>query len=164
VNTLLVPLSGGGLLAGIAVAVKTRRPDLHLVGVSMDRGAVMAASLQHGAPVEMDEVSTLADSLQGGIGTTNDTTFPIVRALVDDVVLVTEDRIWEAMRAASDHHRLVLEGAGAVGIAALLGGQVDGDVVVVCSVANAEPEHVAALARAAPAPPSHASTREGVKA
>lgn len=153
-TTLLVPLSGGGLLAGIAVAVAARRPDVRLVGLSMDGGAVMAASLGAGAPVDLPEVASLADSLQGGIGLENRHTFGVVRDLVDDVVLVDEDTIWAGMRFALEEHRLVLEGAGAIGIGALLAGAitVDGPTTVVCSGANAEPEHVAALALGRPRP------------
>lgn len=153
-TTLLVPLSGGGLLAGILVAFEARRPDVRVVGVSMDGGAVMAASLAAGRPVDLDEVDSLADSLQGGIGVDNAHTWPVVRDLVDEVVLVDEDAIWAAMRFAFDEHRLVLEGGGAVGIAALLAGavEVDGPTSVVCSGSNAEPEQVAALALGHPRP------------
>lgn len=155
-TAVLVPLSGGGLLAGVAVAVKATRPDVRVVGVSMDRGAVMAASLAAGHPIELDEERTLADSLQGGIGEHNAHTFAIVQALVDEVVLVTEDEIWAGMRHAFDHHRLLLEGAGAVGIAALLADKVtlDGPATIVCSGANAEPHQVEALARGDATPPT----------
>lgn len=155
VATVLVPLSGGGLISGVAVAAKALRPSIRVVGVSMARGAVMAASLQRGEPVELDEEPTLADSLQGGIGVANRCTFTIARALVDDVVLVDEQRIWDAMRFAYGNHRLILEGGGAVGIAALLAGQVrvDGPVVVIASGANAEDGQVVAMARGDTTPP-----------
>ncbi len=153
-TTLLVPLSGGGLLAGIAIAVAARRPGVRLVGLSMADGAVMAASLAAGYPVELAEAPTLADSLQGGIGLDNRHTLAVVRDLVDEVVLVDEDTIWAGMKFAFDHHRLVLEGAGAIGIGALLAGLVeaDGPTTIVCSGANAEPRHVAALAASHPRP------------
>ncbi len=155
VGTVLVPLSGGGLLAGIAVALTAHRPDVRVVGVSMREGAVMAASLEHGAPVELPEAPTLADSLQGGIGQDNRHTFALVRDLVDEVVLVSEQAIWDGMRHALEHHRIILEGAAAVGIAALLSGEVepDGPVVIVCSGGNAEREQVEALARREAGPP-----------
>ncbi|MDY7100096.1 MAG: pyridoxal-phosphate dependent enzyme [Actinomycetota bacterium] len=151
VGTVLVPLSGGGLAAGVAVAVRSLRPTARIVGVSMDRGAAMHASLAAGHPVEVAEVDdSLADSLQGGIGLDNDVTFPIVAALVDEVVLVTEDEIAAGMRSALVDHRLVLEGAGAVGLAAILAEKVSADdrspVVVVCSGANAELAQIARLA------------------
>lgn len=155
VGTIVVPLSGGGLISGVAVAAKALRPDVRVVGVSMERGAVMVASLAQGHPVDLDEQPTLADSLQGGIGTDNRFTLALTRALVDDVVLVSEQQIWDGMRFAYDHHRVLLEGGGAVGIAALLAGTVApaGPTVVVASGANAEDGQVAALARGDAAPP-----------
>ena len=155
---VVVPLSGGGLAAGIAVAVKATRPDVRVVGVSMERAAVMAASLDAGRPVVLPEEPTLADSLQGGIGLANATTFPIVRALVDEVVLLTEQEIWDGMRFAFEQHRLVLEGGAAVGIAAVLAGRLDvaaaEHAVLVCSGANAEAGHVLALAQGQTTPPA----------
>lgn len=154
---VLVPLSGGGLAAGVAVAVTSRRPDVQVIGVSMERAPVMARSLDAGQPLDLPEEPTLADSLQGGIGLTNATTFPIVQALLDEVVLVTEQQIWDGMRYAFDHHRLILEGGGAVGIAALLSGAVpvgeDDRVVVIASGANAEVAQIEALARGDAVPP-----------
>lgn len=148
-DLVIVPVSGGGLIAGITVAVRSQLPEVRVLGVSMDHGAAMHASLVAGRPVEVDEVPSLADSLQGGIGLDNEVTYPVVRDLVDDVVLVTEDEIAEAMRWALVERHLVLEGAGAVGIAALRSGNVTGSArsaVVVCSGANVELETVAALA------------------
>jgi len=157
VTTLLVPLSGGGLAAGIAVAAEAARQPIRVVGISMRRAAVMAASLDAGHPVDLPEEATLADSLQGGIGLDNATTFPILAALLDEVVLLDEQAIWDGMRYAFDEHRLVLEGGGAVGIAALLHGAVDVSsdqrVVIVASGANAEPAHVVALAGGDHSPP-----------
>ncbi len=148
---VLVPLSGGGLISGVAVAIKTLLPAAKVIGVSMEGGAVMHASLAAGRPVQLPEVETLADSLQGGIGLDNDTSWPITRRYVDDVVLVTEDDIAAAMSYALQEHRLILEGAGAVGIAALQSGKItppeqQGATVVVCSGANAELPVIARLA------------------
>ncbi|HUG83225.1 MAG TPA: pyridoxal-phosphate dependent enzyme [Euzebya sp.] len=153
--TALVPLSGGGLAAGVALVLKAARPDIRVIGVSMEGGAVMAGSLGHGTPIDMDEVTSLADSLQGGIGADNRFTLQMCAALLDGVVLVSEPQIWQAMRLAFEHHRLLLEGGGAVGIAALLAGRVtsDGPVAVVCSGANAEAGQIAALAQGRPSPP-----------
>lgn len=120
VDTVVVPVSGGALIAGIALAVKTMRPDVRLIGVSMDRGAAMHASLQVGHPVAVPEVESLADSLQGGITLNNDHSFEMVRDLVDDLVLVSEDEIAVAMAEAVVEERVILEGAGATPIAALL--------------------------------------------
>jgi threonine dehydratase len=120
VDTVVVPVSGGALMAGVALAVKTMAPEVRLVGVSMDRGAAMYQSLQAGRPVAVGEVESLADSLQGGITPDNHHSFEMVRDLVDDMVLVRESEIAVAMAEAVIEERLIVEGAGATPIAALL--------------------------------------------
>jgi threonine dehydratase len=120
----LVPLSGGGLIAGVAAALKAMRPGVRVVGVSMARGAAMAASLAAGRPVEVEELPTLADSLGGGIGLGNRLTFGMVRELVDGVVLVDEHEIAEGVRHCYWQERQVVEGAGGVGAAAILAAKV----------------------------------------
>ncbi|MCB0033627.1 MAG: hydroxyectoine utilization dehydratase EutB [Anaerolineales bacterium] len=119
VESVLVPLSGGGLIAGIGLALKAANPDIRVIGVSMEHAPVMAKSLAAGRPLQMAEEPTLADSLQGGIGLNNRYTFAMTQAYVDEVILVSEAEIAAAMAFAFQHHHLVLEGAGAVGIAAL---------------------------------------------
>lgn len=121
-ETLLVPLSGGGLAAGIAVAAKAIKPDIKLIGVSMDRGAAMAASIEAGHPVDVTEVASLADSLGGGIGMDNKYSFALCRDLLDETILVTEEEIYRAMQCLYYEDRIVAEGACVVGHAALLGG------------------------------------------
>lgn len=136
--TVLVPLSGGGLIAGIAVAAKTLRPDIRIVGLSMRHGAAMAASLDARHPVEVEELPTLADSLGGGIGLANAWTFETVRALVDDIVLLDEAEIAAGIRHVYEIEREIVEGAAAVGVAALLAGKVapSGPTVAVLSGRN----------------------------
>lgn len=124
IETLLVPLSGGGLAAGIALAAKAIKPSIRLIGISMDRGAAMAVSIKAGRPVEVEEVSSLADSLGGGIGVDNRLSFSLCRDLLDEVVLVTEDEIYHAMQVLYFEDRMVAEGAGVVGLAAVLSGKV----------------------------------------
>jgi threonine dehydratase len=124
VDTVLVPLSGGGLLAGVALAMKSASPAIRVVGVTMEHGCAMHASLRAGQPVQVEEVPSLADSLGGGIGLDNRYTFRMVRELVDDTVLVSEDEIAAAIRHVYEEEQLVVEGAGAVGVAALLAGRV----------------------------------------
>jgi len=139
VGTVIVPLSGGGLIAGVALALTAADRGIRVVGVSMEAGAAMARSLSAGRPVPTPEEPTLADSLQGGIGEHNRHTFAMVRELVDEVVLVDEEAIAQAMRFAFEHEKQVLEGAAAVGIAALLRRRVrpgSGASVVVCSGGN----------------------------
>ncbi|WP_375781054.1 hydroxyectoine utilization dehydratase EutB [Bradyrhizobium sp. ma5] len=141
VGTVIVGLSGGGLAAGIAVAVKTRRPGARIIGVTMERGAAMKASLDAGKPVQVEEFSSLADSLGGGIGLENKLTFPMCRVLLDDLVLLSESEIAAGIRHAYRQEREVVEGAGAVGIAALLANKIDalrGPVVIVLSGGNVE--------------------------
>jgi threonine dehydratase len=138
-DTALVPLSGGGLISGIALALKSASPGIRVLGVSMARAPVMYHSLKAGKPIQMDEQDTLADSLRGGIGLNNQYTFPMVQELVDDVILVSEDEIAAAMSFAFYEHHLVLEGAGAVGIAALLSQRVKntkGNIAVILSGGN----------------------------
>ena len=122
-EAILVPLSGGGLAAGIAVRPKAIRPDIRVIGISMDRGAAMDASIKAGKPVEIDEVASLADSLGGGIGMENRLSFPLCKALLDEVVLVSEAEIYSAMQALYYEDRIVAEGASVVGLAAVLSGK-----------------------------------------
>ena len=124
IETLLAPLSGGGLAAGVAMAAKAIKPSLRVVGISMDRGAAMHESLRAGHPVEVEEVASLADSLGGGIGMENRLTFAMCRDLLDDVVLVTEDEIYHAMQVLYHEDRIIAEGACVVGLAAVLTGKV----------------------------------------
>jgi threonine dehydratase len=120
VDTVVVPVSGGALMAGIAQAVKSLSPGTRLIGVSMEDGAAMYQSLQAGHPLAIPEVESLADSLQGGITLENHHSFEMVRQLVDDLVLVSEEEIAVAMAEAVIEERIVAEGAGATPIAALL--------------------------------------------
>jgi len=119
-DMLLVPLSGGGLAAGVAMAAKAINPAVTVIGISMDRGAAMHQSLAAGKPVEITEVPSLADSLGGGIGLENRLTFSLCRDLLDDTVLVSEDEIYRAMQTLYYEDRMVAEGASVVGIAAML--------------------------------------------
>ncbi len=123
-DTLLVPLSGGGLAAGVAFAAKTINPKVRVIGITMERGAAMHASLQAGHPVEVTEVASLADSLGGGIGLQNRLSFPLCRDYLDDVVLVTEEEIYHALQTIYYEDRIVCEGACVVGIAAVQAGKV----------------------------------------
>lgn len=122
-DTILVPLSGGGLAAGVAVAAKSIDPTVKIIGISMDRGAAMHASVAAGYPVEVEEVASLADSLGGGIGMDNRLSFPLCRDNLDDIVLVTEEEVRDAMQVLFFEDRIVAEGACVVGIAATLAGK-----------------------------------------
>ncbi|MGO4439738.1 hydroxyectoine utilization dehydratase EutB [Rhizobium sp. RAF56] len=150
--TVLVPLSGGGLAGGIAVAVKALKPQTRVIGISMERGAAMHAAIAAGKPVAIREEETLADSLGGGIGLTNHVTFALCRDLLDDIVLLTEDEIAEGIRHAARKESITVEGAGAVGIAAILADKVElfGPTAVIVSGGNIDPtRHRKILAEAA---------------
>lgn len=138
---ILVPLSGGGLAAGVALAAKAIKPSIRVVGVTMERGAAMFASIRAGHPVEVEEVASLADSLGGGIGLDNRLTFALCRDLLDDCVLVTEQEIYEAMQALYFEDRMVAEGASVVGIAAMRAGRLpafDGPVATILTGRNVD--------------------------
>ena len=137
-QTVLVQVSGGGLISGIAAAIKARRPEVRVIGVSMQRGAAMYECIKAGKPVQVEELATLADSLGGGIGLDNRYTYTMVRDLVDDFVLVSEKEIAAAIRHGYWQERQIVEGSGSVGMAALLSGKVrpSGPTVAILSGAN----------------------------
>ncbi|MEW5422774.1 hydroxyectoine utilization dehydratase EutB [Amorphus sp. 3PC139-8] len=122
-DMVLVPLSGGGLAGGIALAVKTIKPSARVIGISMDRGAAMHESLKAGHPVEVEEVASLADSLGGGIGLENALSFALCQRHLDDTILVSEEEIYRAMQTLYFEDRLIAEGASVVAIAALQAGK-----------------------------------------
>ncbi len=138
IAAVLVPLSGGGLIAGIGAALKALVPGIRVIGVSMARGAAMRASLEAGRPVEVEELPTLADSLGGGIGQDNRHTFAMARALVDEVVLLDEAEIARGIRHCYWRERQIVEGAGAVGVAAILARKIrlEGPTMVLLSGGN----------------------------
>jgi threonine dehydratase len=125
IDCVIVPLSGGGLMGGIALALKSASANIHVIGVSMERGPAMLESVRAGRSVAVDERATLADSLGGGIGLKNRYTFELVRHNVDEYLLVSESQIAEAMRYLYENEALVTEGGAAVGVAALLTGLVN---------------------------------------
>jgi threonine dehydratase len=150
IDTAVVPVSGGGLISGIALALKSANSEIRVIGVSMERAPVMYHSLKAGAPIEMAEEDTIADALSGGIGLDNRYTYRMVQQYVDDTVLVSEDEIAEAMAFALEKHHLIVEGAGAVGMAALLHERVKGvgrKVAVVVSGSNVELPMLLRIAR-----------------
>lgn len=119
-STVLIPLSGGGLAGGVAYALKDRNPDIRIVAVSAANARVMYESVRAGKPVNLAEEDTLAEALSGGIGVANRYTLPLIRELVDEHVLVSEDEIRRAMLYALQSLQCVVEGGGAVALAALL--------------------------------------------
>ena len=101
----------------IALGMKFAKPETKIVGISQEPAAVMIESLKAGHPVEMPEEPTLADSLLGGIGLDNQYTFDIVRDMVDETAQVTEKAIADGVAYIMENHKVIAEGASAVGIA-----------------------------------------------
>ena len=118
VRTVLVCTGGGGLLAGVALAVKADRPDVRVVGVQAESAAAFPASLAAGKPVALERMSTMADGI--AVGCPGPVPFGIVRELVDDIVTVSEESLSRALLLCLERAKLVVEPAGAAGVAALL--------------------------------------------
>ena len=118
VRTILVCTGGGGLLAGIAAAVKPSRPDVRVIGVQAERAAAYPASLAAGHPVALTRMTTMADGI--AVGRPGDVPFSIVEELVDAVVTVTEEDLSRAVLLLLERAKLIVEPAGAAGVAALL--------------------------------------------
>jgi threonine dehydratase len=128
---VVVPIGGGGLIAGIALAVKYRWPDVKVYGVEPEGAAAMHRSLAAGHAVRLDKVETIADGLSAPYA--SDLTLSLTQKYVDDVVTVTDEQIAEALRLVLAYSKLLVEPAGAAGIAGLLSGKIPvapGDVIV----------------------------------
>ncbi len=141
IKTAIVPLSGGGLAGGIALALKSANPDIRVVGVSMEKGAAMIESIHAGKPVPVEELPTLADSLGGGIGLDNRYSYELCRDYIDDMITVSEEQIAAAMAHFYWQERIVVEGGGSVGAAVILNDLVpdmEGPVAVLVSGRNVD--------------------------
>ena len=136
-EAILVPVGGGGLIAGIALTAKAINPQVRVIGVQPEASPAAYLSLRDGRPYEeYDAAPTIADGLAGGFGRLP---FEIAGDLIDEIVLVSEEETRAAVFALLELAQLVVEGAGAVGIAALLAGKVNlagRKVVAVLSGAN----------------------------
>ncbi|WP_409494455.1 pyridoxal-phosphate dependent enzyme [Amycolatopsis sp. cmx-11-12] len=144
-ETLVVPVGGGGLIAGSSTAAKAVQPGIRVVGVEPAAGDDTKRSLEAGERVSIPVPRTIADGQAAEIP--GELTFSINRKLVDDIALVTDDQVREAMRFAFERLKLVIEPSGATGLAALLSGQVavSGKVGVIISGGNVSPERFAEL-------------------
>ncbi len=147
--TVVVPLGGGGLISGIAGVVKRVRPQVRVVGVQVAACAPFPAALAAGAPLAVNPGSTIADGI--AVKRPGELTLPLVARWVDEVVVVTEEDTAEAMVMLMERAKLVVEGAGAVGVAALLAALVkpsaDGATVVILSGGNVDAGLLALVAR-----------------
>ncbi|GAA2074024.1 threonine ammonia-lyase [Streptomyces albiaxialis] len=139
VRTIVVGIGGGGLAAGIAVAVKALRPDVRVVGVQAEGAAAYPPSLAAGRPVALERVATMADGIK--VGRPGDVPFEIIGALVDEVRTVSEDALSSGLLLCLERAKLVVEPAGASPVAALLAspGSFAGPVVAVLSGGNVDP-------------------------
>jgi len=124
VNMVVAGLSGGGLLTGVGIAMKSADRDVMITGVSAKSGAAMYESIQAGKPVMVKEENSLADSLLGGIGLENRYTFELIKKYADDIVLAKEEEIANGIGFMQDEHRMAAEGAAAAGIGAMLHGKI----------------------------------------
>ncbi|KAF4409167.1 MULTISPECIES: threonine ammonia-lyase [Streptomyces] len=139
VRTIVVGMGGGGLAAGIALAVKTLRPDVKVVGVQAVGAAAYPPSLSAGHPVALDSVTTMADGIK--VGRPGDVPFKIIGDLLDEVRTVSEDALAGALLLCLERAKLVVEPAGASPVAALMSdpGSFEGPVVAVLSGGNVDP-------------------------
>lgn len=139
VRTIVVGIGGGGLAAGIAIAVKALRPDVRIVGVQAAGSAAYPPSLAAGRPVSIENPATMADGIK--VGRPGDVPFRIIGDLVDEVVTVSESHLSSALLLCLERAKLVVEPAGASPVAALLAepGAFEGPVVALLSGGNVDP-------------------------
>jgi threonine dehydratase len=137
-GTIVVPVGGGGLVSGLGTALRGLGSRARIVGVEPEGSTAMHSALAAGRPVRLERLASIADGL--GAPAVSERTLRLVRRLVDDVVLVTDDEILDAMRLLLERVKLLAEPAGAAGLAALLAGRVraSGDTVIVVSGGNVD--------------------------
>ncbi len=123
VDTIICPIGGGGIIAGISVAIKSFNPNVNIIGVQADNVHGMKASYDKGKITSHFVLPTLADGC--AVKVPGDKTFEIVKELVDDIVTVSEDELELAMKDLLQRGKAVVEGAGALPTAAILSGKVD---------------------------------------
>jgi threonine dehydratase len=148
-SRVIVPVGGGGLVSGVAIAVKSQLPNVEVIGVQVDTCAPFPASLAAGEPVAVQSALTIADGI--AVKRPGRLTLALIDRWVDQILVVPEDDVAEAMMFALERAKLLVEGAGAVGIAALLGGHLQGEspgtTVVVLSGGNVDSGLLEQIAR-----------------
>ena len=117
-RTVIVPTGGGGLLAGVAIAVKALRPDITVIGVQAKGAAAYPDSLRQGSPVALSSMKTMADGI--AVGLPGEITFAAVREHVDEIVTVSEEAMSQALLALVERAKMIVEPAGAAAVAAML--------------------------------------------
>jgi threonine dehydratase len=125
VTTVVVPIGGGGIISGIAIAIKSLVPRARVIGVQAANVAPVNRSLEAGHPIEVGTQFTIADGI--AVKRPGEITLPLIREFVDEVVEVTEDEIAKGIYHCVQNNRIVVEGAGAASAAALMAGKIDID-------------------------------------
>jgi threonine dehydratase len=150
-DLIIAPVGGGGLIAGIALAVKALRPAISVIGVQASACPSAEEALRQEHPVQVTAGRTIADGIR--VAATGNRTFPVIRDLVDRIVLVTENEIADAMLLLLERKHIVAEGAGAAPLAALLNGSVavrpGSKVVLVISGGNVDSAQLFRIVRQA---------------
>ncbi len=158
-GAIVVPVGGGGLISGVAVSVKSARPDVQVIGVQVEACAAFPASLAARGPVPCTALPTIADGI--AVKKPGEITLPLVERWVDQIVVVREDDVGDAMVWLMERAKLVVEGGGAAGVAALLSGEVapaaTGSTVIVLSGGNVDAGLLAAIANCATRRPRDAA-------
>jgi len=121
VETVVVPVGGGGLLSGVALAIKSQRPDVRIIGVEPEGANIVKRSLESGKPEAATTINTIADGLAAPFA--GELSQAVIQHYVDDVVLVTDDEIVQALRLVLERMKVLVEPAGAASVAALLTGK-----------------------------------------
>jgi threonine dehydratase len=122
VDVLVVPIGGGGLISGVSMAAKAFKPSVKVIGVESSGAPGMHDSVQQGHVVTLDRVDCIIDGLR--VKRVGETTFEVVRRYVDEIVTLPDEKMFEAMIWVMSHAKLVVEGAAAAPVAALLNGLV----------------------------------------
>ena len=143
VDTVIVPVGGGGLISGIGIAVKALSPATRVIGVEASASCPFTKSLAAGHLVTIDVGPSLADGLTGNLDP-DTITFDIVRDVVDQIVTVDESLLRRALAGVVTNEHLVIEGAAAAGPAAILGGQIElkGIIAVILTGANIDTDRL----------------------
>lgn len=139
IETVVIPVGGGGLISGIAVALKSLRPNIRIVGVEAAGAPTMTRSLRAGQPITLDHTATMADGI--AMRDVSQLTFDLVQQYVDDIVLVTEEEISHATIVLLERAKAVVEPAAATSVAAVMAGEVPGTgtVCALLSGGNVDP-------------------------
>jgi threonine dehydratase len=145
IDTIVVPIGGGGMIAGIALAAKHINKDIKVIGVEPVRAASMQNSLTLGLPTMLEKIVTIADGV--AVGMPGNLAFDVCKKYLDDIIVVTEDEIAGAILYLMEEGKMVVEGAGAVAFAAILAGKIQTENKKVATVVSGGNIDVSMLAR-----------------